>query len=121
MEKIGQRIRDRRMELGISSTSIQRNFGVSSGNLSAIEKGTVCPSVKTLIQLSIALNCSIDWIVTGSSNEKEDLSEIEKELIQTFRNIESFDRDEIIALLRMKGARVSNKGFSDSSGEVGSG
>lgn len=91
---IGNRIASRRKELGITGKQIKDAIGISTGNLSGIEKGSSLPSATALIGLSKILNCSTDWILTGkalkleSPNEPPFLSESEKELLNTYNQLD---------------------------------
>lgn len=108
---IGERILKRRKELGQTQTQIKEITGISTGNLSDIENGKKLPSAPTLLLLSKVLNCSIDWIVTGSSYNsiKENLTnERERELLDLFRELSPNDQDEIIEIINIK-QRLQNK------------
>ena len=62
---IGVRIKQRRKELGITQTALQKTTSLSSGHLSCIENGKYLPSAIALIELATALDCTVDWILTG--------------------------------------------------------
>jgi repressor LexA len=55
-ETVGQRIRRRRKELGLSQVQLASAAGVNQGFLSEIERGKGNPSRRTIDALSIALN-----------------------------------------------------------------
>lgn len=63
---IGQRIRSRRKELNLTMKDIFERENIKTGNLSELENDKYLPSVQTLISLGRALDCSIDWILTGA-------------------------------------------------------
>lgn len=90
---IGERVASRRKELGITGQQIKETIGISTGNLSGIEKGSSLPSATALIGLSKMLNCSIDWILTGKTPKSEflttsALSDGEKELLDTYNKLD---------------------------------
>lgn len=102
---IGQRIKQRRKELNITQTQIQQETSISSGNLSCIENGKYLPSAVALLELSKILNCSVDWILTGKSlisNNIEPSDNEESELLNGFRNLSKYDREDLLGLLRLK-------------------
>ena len=70
MDTIGQRIKSRRISLGIKRKDIWSMTGISSGNLSELENDNKCPSAQALISLSNALDCTTDWILTGRSENQ---------------------------------------------------
>ena len=71
MDSIGSRIKERRKELGLTQTQVKELTGISSGTMSDIENGNTLPAAPSLIKLSEALDCSIDWILTGKSRSSE--------------------------------------------------
>ena len=100
---IGTRIKQRRKELGLKQLQIKELTGISSGNLSEIENNKILPSSLALIALSDALNCSIDWILTGKSHSNDlHLNERESRLLHDFRQLDRDEQDEILALLSLK-------------------
>ncbi|PWE00215.1 helix-turn-helix domain-containing protein [Marinilabilia rubra] len=70
MEKLGQRIKQRRDDLGLSLSSLSKMAGVSLSLLSQIEHGKTFPSLHTLKNISVALNSSVGTLI----GEQENLS-----------------------------------------------
>ena len=102
---IGQRIKERRKELKITQTQIQRETSISSGNLSCIENGKYLPSAIALLELSKILDCSIDWILTGKSSLSKInpiLDNEETDLLNGFRQLSEDDKEELLCLLHVK-------------------
>lgn len=79
MISIGKRIRERRNELKLTQTDIDRKCGIKSGALSQIEHGTRTPSVITFYALARVLNCDMEWLITGKSTNSEAHKIYEKE------------------------------------------
>lgn len=101
---IGERIRSRRKELNITQMEIQKELGISSGNLSGIENGRVHPSALALIGLSKILHCTTDWILKGDSLniENHSFSQNEDFLLNGFRTLSIEDQNEMLAILQIK-------------------
>lgn len=110
---IGERIRTRRKELNLTMKDIHAQVGIQTGNLSELENDKYLPSVQSLISLSKALKCSIDWILTGeesayslgSENPRVDgqlLSENETDLVSMYRYIREEDRKTIFDITSLK-------------------
>lgn len=107
---IGQRIKKRRKELGLTQTMIQEQTGISSGNLSCIERGDKLPSALAIIRLSEILHCSTDWILKGSPApdqifQQEEISSKNKKLLrimEMYTYIDEVDQKEIEILLEFK-------------------
>lgn len=104
MECIGTRIKKRRKELQLTQTDIKKICGISSGSLSEIENGNRTPSIIIFYELSRALKCSMDWLVTGVSSNTENafFSSSEEILFKGFRQLGRDDQDEIMGLLELK-------------------
>ena len=106
---VGERIKQRRNDLHLTQTDIREQTGISSGNMSDIERGNRLPAAGTLIQLSKALHCSIDFILTGESpvQENDTISyqgetPSEKILIEQFRGLSEDDQEEILMMVQLK-------------------
>lgn len=104
-EDIGQRIKKKRKELGLTQLEIRELAGISSGNLSDLENGKKTPSAQTLIALSKVLQCSIDWILTGYSNDDEKIVLTDKReisIVKGFRKLDKKGKEEFIGILNVK-------------------
>ena len=67
-ERIGPRIRARRMELGISQRAFARRIGVSASFVSSVERGHCAPSVSTLCAMTSALGVSASELLAGGGD-----------------------------------------------------
>ena len=66
MEKhIGDRIRERRKELGLNQPQLGKLIGRTKGAVSQWESGQVKPDRDSLIKLQDVLKCSQTWLMTG--------------------------------------------------------
>jgi transcriptional regulator with XRE-family HTH domain len=54
-----ERIRQRRKELGFSQGDLFEKTGISAAYISAVERGTANPLLDIMVQLCVALECSI--------------------------------------------------------------
>lgn len=104
MKSIGNRILERRKELRLTQTDIFNKCGLSTGALSKIENGIRVPSCTIFYDLACALNCSMDWLMTGTSaNEHNvELCQKEEKLLNGFRELSEVDKEELIEILDMK-------------------
>jgi len=67
-EEIGERIRRRRKELGLTQAALAKTAGVNQGYLSQIERGQATPRQRTVDALSIALNLPQGVLIGGGSD-----------------------------------------------------
>ena len=72
---VGERIRQRRLELGISQRDLASE-GVSSAYLSRVEANARQPSVKALRKLAPKLGVSPYWLETGEEDPAETLARL---------------------------------------------
>ena len=107
IQSIGKRIKKRRKELHLTQTEIKEKTGISSGNMSDIERGNRLPAATTLAQLSEILDCSIDCILTGKSPVSEnlispDIGEKDQKLLSLFHEISEEDQEELLMIAQLK-------------------
>jgi transcriptional regulator with XRE-family HTH domain len=104
MSEIGYRIKCIRKENNLNQIQFAKNIGISQGNLSEIEIGNSNPSAETLISIRTQYNVNLNWLLTGVIEEDgityED--DYEKTLIEVFRNLNDYDKNEIIEIIRLK-------------------
>lgn len=111
---IGKRIAERRKFLGITGQQIKDQTGISTGNLSGIEKGNSLPSAAALIGLSKLLNCSVDWILKGESliSEKHneiDLTDDKTELLNNYSKLDSRGKHRIHTVIYEELDRINSQ------------
>lgn len=70
---IGERIRARRLELGLSQRELAEP-GIGYAYISRIEADTRTPSVKALRKLAPKLGVSVAWLETGEEDPAEALA-----------------------------------------------
>lgn len=123
--EIGKRIKQRRLELGYTQSFIYNKTGISTGNLSGIEKGSSAPSASALCELSQILECSVDYILFGdspksentcSSNIKKSLSPIQEMILSSLEELDSLDQEEVLDIIEMKICRKKRLAKSLNSG-----
>lgn len=71
----GDRIRERRLELGLSQRSIAAE-GISYAYISRIESNQRQPSMKALRRLAPRLGVSVHWLETGKADPGEELARL---------------------------------------------
>lgn len=104
MHSIGERIKARRLELHLTQTDIYEQCGIASGVLSRIENGKNVPSVIAFHKLSQALDCDINWLATGKSENMQNyvFCKNEEKLIDGFRKLPDEEQEELIEILNLK-------------------
>lgn len=81
---IYERIQIKAIEKGISIKALEKEVGIGNG---VIKKwGSSSPQCNKLLLVANYLHVSLDWLVTGESNDYN-LSENEKELLESFAKL----------------------------------
>lgn len=70
MSGVGERIRQRRQELGWTQDQLAQKAGISKSFLSELENGKRSVSANNLLDIARALGVSIDFLMTGEVSEK---------------------------------------------------
>jgi transcriptional regulator with XRE-family HTH domain len=75
MPSIAERVRDRRLALGLSLRQVACE-GVSASYISRLEKGDRQPSSKALRALAAKLDVSVYWLETGQDDPADALARL---------------------------------------------
>jgi transcriptional regulator with XRE-family HTH domain len=75
MSTIGERIRQRRVELGLSQRELASE-GVTYAYISRLEADTRRPSIRALRKLAPKLGVSVHWLETGEDDPAEQLARL---------------------------------------------
>ncbi len=69
MTTVGERIRRRRADLGLTQDELAQKAGISKSFLSDVENGKRSIGAETLLDLGRAMNLSLDFLMTGQESE----------------------------------------------------
>jgi transcriptional regulator with XRE-family HTH domain len=75
MATVGDRIRQRRLELGFSQRELASE-GVTYAYISRLEANARTPSIKALRKLATKLDVSVHWLETGEQDPAEQLARL---------------------------------------------
>lgn len=67
--KIGQRIQERRLEKKLAAADVAAYLNIKSNQLSRIENGRANCTVPQLFVLAQVLECSVDYLLFGKSQQ----------------------------------------------------
>lgn len=112
---LGQRIRQRRKQIGLSQKGLSKSAGVSESSISLWESDNTAPRGANLHKLASALQCSPTWILFGDEDKTPEaprptdtsakLKEDEQELLRLYR---ALPESEQVAQIEGMKARVEN-------------
>lgn len=80
---VGERIKQKRIILGMSQDELAEKIDRATKYCSDIERGICGMSVETMIALSKALDMTLDYMIFGSSSELEEARQEQTELALT--------------------------------------
>ena len=102
--EIGKRIKDKRNKLGLTQAMIYDKTGISTGNLSDIERGKSAPSASALCELSKILECSVDYILFSEevSDVRENLTSLQNNILVSLNELDLIEQEEILDIIEMK-------------------
>lgn len=126
MDTIGARMQAAREMKGLTVQQLCELTGVSAENISGFEDDRYVPSFSGLIPICRVLECSVDWLLTGSvfgapkaehesSCDDVPLSQLELDLVAMFRLLKEHDRKnafDFISLLYEQGAGKADSAYS---------
>lgn len=75
--EIGQRLRQRRQELGLTREKMSELADIGCGYYGQLEVGTSQMSIDTLIKLSRSMHLPMEYIIFGSGHEPGDASAVQ--------------------------------------------
>lgn len=103
MDTIGTRIKAAREMKRLTVQQLSELTGVSAENISGFEHDRYVPSISDLISIGRVLECSVDWLLIGStlgapsaryepSCDDVPLSQLELDLVAMFRLLKKHDQ-----------------------------
>lgn len=96
MASFGDRLRKRREEKGITLKQIEKDTGISNGNLSKIERKLISPSVETAAILAEYLDESLDYLARGVCKFEETYPKDFKDLYVIYSELPEFDQKTLL-------------------------
>ncbi|MDQ1316657.1 MAG: hypothetical protein QG588_305 [Candidatus Poribacteria bacterium] len=89
---VGERIKNRRIELGISQTQLAKKASLTSASISQFESGSRKPSFDVISKLALALEVNTDYLL-GNNYEKEISVTIEPEYAEMISIIKELSEE----------------------------
>jgi len=111
MKTLGEKIKSIRKLNKLNQNEFSSLIGISQGTLSELEQDKYRPSLETVMALKVKFDINVDWLLfeevtdlrKGVYNVKLEMEE--PELIITYRELNSKDRQEIQDIIKMKLSR----------------
>lgn len=125
MDSVGERIKAAREMKGLTVRRLSELTKLPIEEISDLESNRRVLSVSAMIQISRTFECSVDWLVTGStfgapkvkhipSRDDGSLSQLESELVAMFRLLQEQERKNVfdfVTLLYEQKAEVADSAY----------
>jgi transcriptional regulator with XRE-family HTH domain len=106
----GDRIKQRRLELGWTQDTLAQKAGISKGFLSDLENGKRGVNAETLLDIGRVLGASLDFLMTGTADEAEARPEIEiPKPLAEFASARGLSFRQTLTLLQMQRQIVAHR------------
>jgi len=109
MATVGERIKERRSELGWTQDVLAQKAGVSKSFLSDLENGKRRVGADTLLNLARALGRSIDFLMTGDETESDQTEVQIPKALADFAAEEGLSFRQALTLLDMQRQIVAHR------------
>jgi transcriptional regulator with XRE-family HTH domain len=107
---LGDRIKQRRLELGWTQDALAQKAGISKGFLSDLENGKRGINAETLLDIGRVLGVSLDVLMTGSGGEEVARPEIEiPQPLAEFASARGLSFRQTLTLLQMQRQIVARR------------
>lgn len=103
---IGERIKHIRKTNNMTQIEFSYVVGIAQGTLSEIEAGKAKPSFEMIYEIKKHFQIDLDWLIMGEKHDEADRA-TEYELLQKFRRLDSFTKNEVLEFLEFKTIRTT--------------
>ena len=105
MNNFGARIKQLRIEYGLTQKEVSNGIGITPTSVQRLEYETANPSLDTLIKLSLFFNVSLDYLAGLStrrslSDDGNNLSKKQLRLLQHISNLKEADIDLLFSFIK---------------------
>lgn len=101
-KEIGQKIRERRLTLGVTQESIANQLDVNPSHISNIECGRANPSLTALIKIANILQCSVDYFISGEYTylmDKQLEQSLDMQILEKLKNRDVIFKRKVLKII----------------------
>lgn len=99
---IGERIKEVRFELEISSTKLANKINIPVRTIGSYERNESTPGIKFLSAMNEQLNVNLNWLITGRGNMFSDMDKrISEKELNDYSKRYNFNEKEMHSLFRL--------------------
>ncbi len=107
-----ERIKKLKSSRKLTNDKLSEMTGIPLGTLSKLLAGiSDSPKLSNIVAISRALDCSLDWLITGvpENTHNYTLEPAEMALVEDFRVLDAYGRDVTLAVMRMERDRTERQ------------
>jgi transcriptional regulator with XRE-family HTH domain len=94
MSDLGKRVVELRKKKGLSQSDLAKKVGISYAQIGRYETKGAQPPAEVLKKIADALDTTVDYLISGDTDEKAVSTLKDAELLQQFRAVEQMDEDD---------------------------
>ena len=97
MNPVGQIVKKKREQAGLSQNMLAKKAGISQASLNALEAKTNNPSVETVFMLAAALECTVSELLGEKPADAAFLTHRQQALLDVFQQLNDTGKDFLLA------------------------
>lgn len=106
---IGDKIKERRLELGLTQLQLSELTGIKKNTISNYENNVSSPSEENIFKIMEALKCDANYLFEWFENEDLILSVGEKRFIKKYRQLDDYGKEAVDNILDIEYRRCTDK------------
>ena len=91
---VGERIKELRNRKGLTQKDLASKIGITYVQIGRYEKQKAKPSSEVLQKIAVALDTTLDFLMSGSTSDQASEHIKDKELLQLFAEVEALDNED---------------------------
>jgi transcriptional regulator with XRE-family HTH domain len=107
MTDLGKRILELRKRKNLSQTDLANAVGISYAQIGRYETKDTQPPAEVLKKMADALDTTVDFLISGDTNEKAKSALKDSELLQQFKAVEQMNDDDRTVIKKLIDAFIT--------------
>lgn len=99
---IGQKIKERRLYLGITQETVSNILNVNPSHVSNIECGRANPSLTALVKIANILECSVDYFISGEytfNHDKDKEKTLDDKIMDKLKYCDTDTKNKVLKMI----------------------
>ena len=112
-ETFATRLKTLRKKRGLSQAQVAEMMGVHFAQVSRYERGETKPNSEAMTKLAQALDTTVDFLVSGASDDFIQNAGLDKEIISRFKQIQNLSQENKKTVLSFLDAFIAKERIED--------